>query len=298
MSGPVAHPIHRFSAIARPVEPKVATNLAILVIMGLVTAGLLVTALVRGAAPVDAGLAGLLGALVVFATWALARDLAPDDDPAAFVALVPAAAVVLTGADPTLLAPMAALGLVRVVNRSVGPPATVVDCTTLVVLVFVCAREGHGFGVGLAAVLAFGLDALLPERERQGWIFAGLAGAATLMGMAIGQPDLALVAPGPWAWGAIGCAVAFGLVIVLQRPPTSPPDTEPDQTLRRSRVRGGMLVGLVAASGSLMGGDEAVRTWVVMWAAMLGVVLTRPLLRWRQARRAAPASGPPELDHS
>ena len=281
MTDPVAHPIHRLSTIARPVDPRYPTNLAILIIMGLAGAGLSITAIVRGAGVLDALLAGLLGSLVVFVTWALTRDLAPDDDPAAFVALVPVGVVVLDGANPALLGPLVALGLVRVVNRSVGPAALLVDRVALTVLVFVLAREGHGFGVGAAAVVAFALDAVLPERHPNGWVFAGLAAAATGMGMLIGAPQLGVVPPGPWTFGAMAIAAVYGLVIITQGAPTSPGDTTPDQPLRRDRVQGGMLVGLLAGAGSLLGGDEAVQTWGVMWAAFAGVVLTRPLLRWR-----------------
>lgn len=311
MADPVAHSIHRLSSIARPVEPRYPTNLAILILMGLALVGLAVTALVRGAAPIDATLAGLLGALVVFATWALGRDLAPDDDPAAFVALVPAAAVVAVGVTPHLLGPLVALGLVRVVNRSVGPPATTLDRVALVVLTFVVAREGHGYGVGLAAVLAFGLDAVLPGRAAsagasegadrprrsepsdpagvQGWAFAALAAATTAMGMIIGEPTLSVVGPGPWTIAAIVTAGLFALVALTQPTPRAVHDAWPEVRLRRDRVRGGMLVGLLAVAPTLLGGDAAVLAWGVPWAACAGVVLTRPLHLWR---RRATAVGP------
>lgn len=283
----MAHPIHRFSAIARPVEPQYPTNLAILVLMGLSLVALAITAIVRGAAPADSLLAGVVGALVVFATWAMARDLAPDDNPAAFIALVPVAAMVLYGANPMVLGPLVALGLVRVVNRSVGPSAMLTDRVVLVVLVFVVARDPHGFGVGVAAVLAFVLDALLPERSVEGWLFAGLAAAATVVGVLIGDSMPSVVTPGPWTLGAIGVAVAFGLVMLAQPPLRSAYDTIPDVPLRRDRVQGGMLVGLVAALGSLPGGDPAVLDWGVAWAACLGVVLGRPLLRSGPVRTPA-----------
>lgn len=299
----MAHKIHRISAIARPVEPRYLTNLALLVLMGLTLVGLAATALVRGAAPVDAVLAGLMGALVVFATWALGRELAPDDDPAAFVALVPVAAVVTVGVTPQLLGPFVVLGLIRVVSRCVGPPATLLDRVALVVLTFVVAREGHGYAVGVAAVLAFGLDAVLtgrsepgdaegvPDRApaRQTWAFAALAAATTAMGMAIGEPSLAVVAPGPWTVAAIVTAALFAVVTLTQPAPRSPHDAWPDVPLRLSRVRGGMLVALLASVPTLLGGDAAVLAWGVPWAACAGVVLTRPLHLWRRARTRADA---------
>ncbi|MEX1368711.1 MAG: hypothetical protein AB1Z98_36625 [Nannocystaceae bacterium] len=273
----MAHAVHRFSAVARPVEPKYPTNLAILVIMAVALVGLAVAALVRGAGVADAVLGGLVGALVVFTTWALARDLAPDDNPGAFVALVPAAAAVLLGANPMLMGPLTALILARVVNRSVGPPATVLDRVGAVTLVFLMARDGHGLGVGVAAVLAFGLDAMLPERQPKGWLWALLAAVAAGLGIALGGLESALVSPGPWTYAAMATAGLFSLVIITQPPPRSPCDAPPHAPLRRDRVQGGMVVALLVLLPSLAGGDAAVQAWIVGWAACLGVALTRPL---------------------
>ncbi len=278
----MGHPIHRFSAIARPVEPQYPTNLAILLVMGACAIGLGVTALARGASATDAGLAGLTGALMVFATWALARDLAPDDNPAAFVALIPIAVVVGLGSHPPGLSQLPAalltIGLVRVVNRSVGPPAKLTDQIAVIVMLGLVVRDEHTAAAGLAAVLAFGLDAVLVQRHPRGWIFAGLAVLATVVGIATADVLPSLATPGPWTIAAIAVAGLFGVVIATQPPPRAEADVSAGGPLRRDRVQGGMLVGLVAAAGSLVGGDAAVQAWGVVWAAMAGVVLTRPLL--------------------
>lgn len=273
----VGHAIHRHSAIARPVEPKVPTNLAVLVLMGLAVLTLFVVAMAWGAAPGDAFAGGLRGALLIFATWALTRDLAPDDDAAAFAALVPLGVAVVIGASPKILEPMIVLGFVRVVNRSVGPPAKVIDRLVLLMLVVVVAREGSGFFVGIAAVIAFALDGLLSDRHPQGMGYAGLAAIATIIGMAVGEPFIVVATPGPWTIGAAVVALVFVVVAIRQPPPQSCCDTDPDVLIARDRVQGGMLVALVPLLGSLIGGDPHVQGWVVGWAALLGVIALRPL---------------------
>ncbi len=245
--------------------------------MGAVGTGLAALAMTRGASVGDALLAGLLAAMVVFATWALGRDLAPDDNAGAFVALLPAAFVVAMGTTPLVLGPLVVLGLVRVVNRSVGPPAMLADRVVLCGLVLLVAQDDHGWTVGVAAVLAFTLDGVLSERSRLGLPFAGVAAVAVLVGVLTGAPRFALRPPGTWSIAAMVLAALLVAVIVTQPAPSSECDTHPHTPLRRDRIQGGMLVALVAALGSLVGGDVTVRAWAVLWAACLGVVITRPV---------------------
>lgn len=282
----MGHPVHRFSAVARPVEPRYSTNLAVLIIMGVALVALSVTSLIRGAAPDDALLGGLLGALLLFFTWALTRELAPDDNAAAFVALVPVTIVVLLGVEPLFFEPMLVLLLARLVNRTVGPPATTSDRIVMLVFLLAVGRGSQGLSLGLAAVAAFGLDAMLPTTPPRGWLWAGLAAVVAGVAMAIGQPEIALGDPGSWTIGAWVVAGLFAVVIATQPAPRSECDASPHAPLRRDRVQGGMVVALVAISAASLAGDASVQSWAVGWSACLGATLTRPWnLRGRNASR-------------
>jgi len=81
------HGLYRFTSIGRPLDPRYPTNRAVQVLMP-------IAALVGGGVAwfggVDAkgiAFAALGGLLVVFGCWALGRELAPDDNPGAFIGM-------------------------------------------------------------------------------------------------------------------------------------------------------------------------------------------------------------------
>lgn len=130
--------MYRFTSIARPIDPAYLTNRALLIVLpiaGLLSAGLALFFDV-GDGPLTAAFSG---ALAAFAAWALTRELAPDYNGAAFVALAFAwVANIAFGARQVLLL-FVAMVLVRVINRSTGLPLRPID--TLGVLGFASGRQ-------------------------------------------------------------------------------------------------------------------------------------------------------------
>ena len=118
----------RITSIGRPVDPAWPTNQAILILSLTV---LLVVAAFRivfgGLAFLPALVAGSFAGGSVFLAWAFARELDPDHDLAAFVgALIALPAWELLGSPGFTSLVLLLLGL-RIVNRTVGPPARPLD---------------------------------------------------------------------------------------------------------------------------------------------------------------------------
>ncbi|MEM8966327.1 MAG: hypothetical protein AAGE93_07905, partial [Bacteroidota bacterium] len=70
--------ITRFSGLARPIDPAYPTNRAIIIIVSTVFLGLTIYSLSIGQGLIDSLLVGGHLAVVIFLTWALARELDPD----------------------------------------------------------------------------------------------------------------------------------------------------------------------------------------------------------------------------
>ena len=296
--------MHPRSALVRPLDPAWPTNRAVIFLMPL--GGLATAAAVWSFERPDALAvfwAAAVGAGVVFGTWALARELAPDDQRAAFVAMAFgfATSLLVVGASLSLL--FAALFLARVVNRTVGPPATVVDAVAVLALVGWAAVSTQSPDLWMAAALAFALDAHLSGGRPRQWAFA--AACLVLMVGQLAYPltigtARAEIAAGTGSPGMAGIvwALPVAAVFIATILRTRSLDSVADATgapLSVLRVRAGMIVVLLFTARSLLHGDEGVIHSVFLWSVLGGVTLSDLLpgrRRPREHARSLPA--PPE----
>lgn len=244
--------IYRYTSIGRPLDPAWPSNKAVLILLPL--------AAILGAA-LEWADGGTLGAvlgralnlgLALFLSWALARELDPDDQTVAFISLAAGVLVGILLDSPGLIAAVATLGLIRVVNRSTGLPARKSDSVALVLLtITVIYWTGSPLFGGVAA-LAFVLDGSLKEPLRHQWVFA----LVCLGGMVVYlvDHDGGLGLPGTpdslFEWLSVLFLLMFALDILLTRRIRSRGDIN-NRPLLVGRVRGGMAVGLLAALQSV-----------------------------------------------
>jgi len=223
--------------------------------------------------------AAVAGALAAFGGWALARELAPDHNPAAFAAMGTALAAQLVLDGSPLLPLFLALFLVRIVNRSVGLTARMGDSILVAALVVATAWRFGNPWFAFVGGLAFLLDATLPPGLVRHRVFAVLCGLAGVWIFGLDAPEMATAALAGWPRGLVaGIALAFVALILATRRVEAAGDAT-GEPLSLHRVRGGMWVGLFVAAQSLLGGPAEVRDVALVWATLAGTLLQRP--RWR-----------------
>ena len=269
-----AQGIYRITSIARPVDPRFPTNRAVLILLPLI--GIAGAGHAYASEPVigSALVAGLTFVLVAFGAWALTRELAPDDNPAAFVAMALAVAQAFFGADSVLLV-FVALFLVRIVNHSTGLAPRPLDALLVVGLTLWAMVSLSQPLLGTVGALAFGLDAMLPRGRRWQLLPAGVCLAAAALVIARdGLP------PMPGEIGARGNAFltvllfAYAFAIAASRPVSSVGDVG-GTPLQPARVQAGMGIGgLVALQAVLTDGSPAFFADPV-WAPIAAVPLGR-----------------------
>ena len=265
--------LNRFTSIARVLDPRYPTNRAVLLLLAPAAGIAGAMALLRGSGLPETALSALFGAAAALAGWAFARELAPDLERLAFLGMLLTFGAFLAVESSSLLLLFAAQFLVRVVNRSVGLPARIVDSVFVAGLTVWATWAGPFPGLALIGALAFGLDASMKERFRRHWIFAGICLAAAW---------LSLYGQGQW-WSPESLpatvagllpivAVAYGLAMWRIRNVTSPDDVT-GTPLSSARVLAGMAVGLLAGLQALTRGLAGLEAAALVWAVLASVPL-------------------------
>ena len=274
--------LYRFTSIARPVDPAYPTNRALLALLPvLAIAGALASiAGVGAASPQTAALGAVLSG---FGAWAVARELAPDDNPAAFVSLVFAFGAQIAWGPATVIPMFITLVLTRIVNRTTGVPPKWFE--TLLLLGFVTwamARLGDPL-IGIAATVAFFLDASLSRPAR--WqLLTGMvclfAALYFVLRDGVGMP--AMFASGD-AYLAVALVVLsmFAVLLLGTRDVLAVGDVSLT-ALDPARVRGGMFIALfVAAAAPRYNVDPGINPLLL---AVIGGVVASRLLTWFNRR--------------
>ena len=262
--------IYRFTSIARPVDPAYPTNRALLFILPAIA---LVNAAVAwltdiGGSPAGSALSGLL---VGFASWALTRELAPDDDAAAFLALSIAwPTALLLGADAVLLV-FVALFLVRIVNRSTGLAARPFDTLSVLGLSIWASYSLEQPWLLPVAALAFALDAGFKDGRRVHYL------AAVMCLVAIAWPGFEQLTPrfapgNDWLWFA-AIVAACGLVMIGTRAPVAICDVGPER-LQAARVNAGLAIGLLVGAQQLASVGAAAWVSTPLFACLVAVPIS------------------------
>ncbi len=262
------HRIYKVTSIGRPLEPEYPTNKAVLLLMPLAAMLGAVMAWLDGGGILQLLQSAINFMLICFGSWALTRELIPDDNPAAFISMTLALLAALAFDSAGILIVFATLGLVRMVNRSTGKPALMSDSVIVMLLVFWVIYSTQSPLFAAVAALAYVLDGALKNPLRRQWIFAliCLGGMVVYMvdhegGTGYFQaPDSLLV------WLSIAVLLLLALDMFLLKEVSSCGDTN-DEKLNLPRVKGGMAIGILAAFQGL----AHVETVIIIVTSVAGI---------------------------
>lgn len=264
-----------FTSLARPLELGRTTNrlIAALAVAGLV--GGSVHGWLSGGEAIRALTDGGSLALTIFLSWALARELDPDGEAAAFIAVGLSVAAWLSLGRVDLWALGIALGACRMVARTTGPPAAFGDALIVFAATGVLAIVGGRWSLAAVAAMAFALDALLVDGKRSRLVFAVLALGS--VGAAVAWSRAATLSA-PAHPVVLGVVAVAGVVGVLSLPPPMSPADNGEHSLHRQRIVGAQLVALTLVGLAALEPSSSVPATGVI-AAIVGTVLGRALPR-------------------
>ncbi len=268
------HPIYQITSIGRPVEPQYPTNKAVIILLPV--AGI-VAALFAYLVSSEHSITALLGTvmysmLVTFGAWALARELAPDDNPAAFICMVLAFLVYLLSPGSSILLLFVALALSRILNRSTGLAPRMSDSLVVTLLAGWAAYSLDSPLIAAVAALVFILDTMLAGPEKRQWPFAIFSLVIVVIltiqhGLILELPALPAAADDLLTPLVL---LVFILSVVSMKTVESAGDID-GKPLLLNRVRWGMIAVLLLAAIFLFTGPGHAATAALLVATMAGI---------------------------
>ncbi|MBC8099108.1 MAG: hypothetical protein H7Y11_06670 [Armatimonadetes bacterium] len=269
---------YQYTSLARIIDPRIRTNLLILIITTLsgVIAGALNLALTSNFG--DAIARGFWTGAAVMIAWVITREADPDHENAALAVAVFTAVLALWSTSTLRLTPLVALIVAaRIVNRIVGPPAKITDSAVLLGISLFAALTGDAVAATIA-LFAYLLDAglLQPQQWQLGFAAAGLG----VLLLAWNQPRLVYSGVDGVQWLIIVvCVAAYFLVAMTTERCVTPCDVV-GYRLDVGRVRAAMLlVVLTGVAGVAWYGGVALYALLPVWTTMIGIAAYRVYLR-------------------
>lgn len=261
------------TTVGRPIDLSYTTNRAIAVVSLVVMIGSALLQRLLGASWIQSALWGAQAGLSVFLGWALCRELDPDHALAAFVAAGLTLGGLLLWGLPHFTVLLWLILILRVINRTMGLPAGILDSMAILGLGIWLSLQGN-WAYGVVTVVAFLLDSQLLIRAPRQLVFAILG--------AVGTTTATILAGElPWDGGlsvlsaliALGASAGFVPVIVESQDITSVGD-QTGKPLEPIRVQAAQVLALfVGLETAFLGGSPALGSLMPLWAAVLGASL-------------------------
>ncbi len=267
-------PVFSITTLARPLVPKHPTNRAIIILTVLATILALALVLLDGGSFGSALRSAFSSGVTVLLTWMIGREVDPEYDLSAFVGVGLAfLAILLQTTPPALLVLGILLPILRIVNRTVGPPALRLDTAIIVVGALILVFLGR-WQLALVAGAALAMDGVLSPAHRfhlfvSPVVVVGLALYALISGI-----DPAQSITLPYLLGAIAITILSIYVLINTRTLTVRADLT-RRPLILTRVRAGMIVALIAVWLYMWNGDAGVQAMSPLWMTLLGVGIYR-----------------------
>ena len=261
--------------LGRIIHPKYKSNLILMIIIP-------VLGIIAGAYSFFTGneiriafQAGFWMGLAVFQAWAVAREIDPDNDWSAFVAVavMVIAMFVLDFPVYAIIDLVMMMLFLRLVNGIIGVKISRNDAIKMLVLVLIVAFFDNWI-LGLVAACGFLLNAIMSQPERSHLAFAGVAVLIVIVRGIVNLGPMGSMSP-PYLIVTIPIGIFYIVTMFANRSVSTKTDIK-SMPVDIKRVRAAMALGLIAVIIlALWRGDAGVLAMSPLWAAMLGISIYR-----------------------
>ncbi|HEU4867941.1 MAG TPA: hypothetical protein VFV09_09450 [Actinomycetota bacterium] len=261
------------STLWRGLSPRNSSHLTIFGCCAVTFAAVLAIQVIDGREPAAAVAVAANAAVMLFLSWAIARELDPDFPRSAFVAAA-VAALILAGGSEAAGASVGVLMALRIAGRSTGKQPSLLDLVAAPVLAAAFAWLPRGWIGGVAVAVALVWDTLLPEPgPRRNHVGAALTLAATVAVTLFRDTLGTGFVTGGWlGWAVVAAALAAFPAIGHYVPRSRCDRTR--QTIEPERLKAARLLALgTGLAAFVVFGTEAAPLLAGLWAAVIGIAI-------------------------
>ena len=278
----------KFSNLGRPIDQEFFPNVAIVVVTIITIASGTVFKVITDENISFSLIFGFLLGVNVFLTWALSREIDPDNDFSAFVQMPITIWGMLYFEIPNLFLMLLALMSLRTLNRTTGLKSTWFDTILWFIVGCIMIYVGDWLAGALLGA-AYILDGMLSNPLRRNLYFGIAALIFALVYFFIAGSVEFMKNVQTWQWIAVIISVLIYLPVILN---STPPVSECDNTYDKvplDRLKAAQVLPLlIAVCYMLLVGEEGLKLTYPFWAMMLGVGLYNIYKKFKKPEAAQP----------
>lgn len=263
----------QLSGLGRTLSFKYPTNKAIIIITLLAFAVFTIDRLIAGSSLGDSIISAFGLALSIFFAWALARELDPDNNWSAFIAVFLALTFALLGTAPSLLGLFFLMFFVRMTSHITGLLPTFPDLLLFLATSAFLVFGGEWF-YGLFAAISLYATYYFDENREKGFTLA--LTAATIFAILIFISDNYPHEFGEYGYFfALTCTLPLLLIIFSLKCKRvyAKVDTGKEMLSENRLFFARLFTALIGLSSAIWQGNESFKELSALWAAISGIVI-------------------------
>ncbi len=265
--------IDKISSIGRPLDFNYKTNKAIVIITTITIMFGFVLSILKEFTISNVILLGVSFGITFFVSWAISREIDPDNSISAFIGLIPLFIILFFWIETNIIILFWLLISLRIINRTTGLPARIFDSGMLFVI-SVLMSYFYSPIFGLLSTIVFLFDAKLIDGQKFQLIFASLSLFLSIIFFTINNQVFVLpIFSTLQLLSILIIAIVFAFISYFTKDVKSKGDKN-NEPLSLSRIRAAQI--FILFSVLLMSFVEIGLTAMIpVWCVLLGVIIHR-----------------------
>ena len=265
--------IDKISSIGRPLDFNYKTNKAIVIITAITIMIGIALSITKQLEIPNVILLGLSFGITFFLSWAISREIDPDNAISAFIGLIPLFFILFFWSETNIVILLWLLISLRIINRTTGLPARFLD-SIMLFAISVFMISFYNFFFGFLTTIVFLFDTILVDGQKFQLLFASLSALSVFIFVIINNQifelsNFSMIQ----SISILTISIMFTIIVYFIRDIKSKGDKN-HKTLYLSRIKATQLFALLSVL--LVSLTEfGLTAMIPAWCVLIGVIVKR-----------------------